>query len=132
MNLLVYHAGNALTPFALRKLKARLAALGCPASLEKVELVFLVLSQQSLQTDASLRLAGLLDAAPALNAIVGDDQVLVWPRAAMRSPWAARATDIAHRCGFDGVDLVERGQLFTFTFLSGTIPEPIRQVLRTR
>ena len=121
MNLVVFRARTDMSAFALGKLKTRLISAGCTWPLEKVELLYLVGLADHLQDDASChRLAALLDAMQIHEAVVGVRQALVWPRAAMRSPWAARATDIARRCGFDTVDLVERGQLFTFATMDTT------------
>jgi phosphoribosylformylglycinamidine synthase len=38
-----------------------------------------------------------------------DDILLVVPRLGTISPWASKATDIAHQCGLDAVERIERG-----------------------
>ncbi len=37
---------------------------------------------------------------------------VVIPRIGTRSPWSSKATDIAHNCGFSGVERIERGIIY--------------------
>ncbi len=129
MNLLAFRASHALNPFALRKLRELLAAAGCLVSLDTVELLFLAVLHKVPQEETVQRLALLLDALPIIDNEVGSNQVLAWPRAAMRSSWAARATDIALRCGLDGVDLLERGRLFSFADMDVAALDAVSRVL---
>ena len=38
-----------------------------------------------------------------------DGLILVTPRLGTQSPWSSKATDIASRCGINGIDRIERG-----------------------
>src|SRR5690606_29986485 len=60
------------------------------------------------------RLQSLVDdTAPADAAADGPGQsVWVVPRLGTISPWASKATDIAHNCGFDTVRRIERGIVY--------------------
>src|SRR4249920_2200438 len=40
------------------------------------------------------------------------DILLVVPRLGTISPWASKATDIAHQCGLDAVERIERGTAY--------------------
>src|SRR3954465_6169310 len=45
--------------------------------------------------------------------------MLVVPRLGTISPWASKATDIAHSCGLDTVERIERGLAYYFSTRSG-------------
>jgi phosphoribosylformylglycinamidine synthase len=49
----------------------------------------------------------------------GEETFLVVPRIGTVSPWASKATDIAHHCGLEHVRRIERGIEFTVTLKSG-------------
>ncbi len=52
-------------------------------------------------------------------------RLIVVPRIGTISPWSSKATDIAHVCGLDGVERLERGVLFSFrTRSTRSLPEP--------
>ena len=42
-------------------------------------------------------------------------ELLVIPRLGTISPWASKATDIAHNCGLDAVRRIERGVRYVIT-----------------
>ncbi len=50
-----------------------------------------------------------------------DDILLVVPRLGTISPWASKATDIAHACGLRTVARIERGTAFRIELGSGTL-----------
>jgi len=49
-----------------------------------------------------------------------DDMVLVVPRLGTISPWASKATDIAHQCGLDAVERIERGTAYRLGSSNGS------------
>ena len=76
-----------------------------------------------VNTDAALtaaqqqQLAQLLDYG---TPVTGDTpakslELLVIPRLGTISPWASKATDIAHNCGLDAVRRIERGVRYVIT-----------------
>ena len=95
------------------------------------QFIYFVESPQDLSQDELRRLEALLQAEsighpavlPGSMAQAGgadSDQgpellpaiLLVVPRLGTQSPWSTKATDIAHRCGLDTVNRIERGTLF--------------------
>ncbi len=48
------------------------------------------------------------------------EQWLVAPRPGTTSPWSSKATEIAHNCGFDWVERIERGVLYRLRFASAS------------
>ncbi len=49
--------------------------------------------------------------------------LLVVPRLGTISPWSSKATDIAHSCGLDAVERIERGSAFRLEFAPGSSRE---------
>jgi phosphoribosylformylglycinamidine synthase len=52
---------------------------------------------------------------PARDAAGRHELVIVAPRLGTVSPWASKATDIAHACGLASVERIERGVAFVLT-----------------
>ena len=73
-----------------------------------------------VNTDAALtaaqQLAQLLDyGTPVTGDAPKSLELLVIPRLGTISPWASKATDIAHNCGLDAVRRIERGVRYVIT-----------------
>jgi len=79
---------------------------------------FVWVDEPLIQADQT-RLAQLLDyGSPAADADAATHTLLVIPRLGTVSPWASKATDIAHNCGLATVRRIERGVAY---HLSGRI-----------
>ncbi|MDR9454342.1 MAG: phosphoribosylformylglycinamidine synthase [Spiribacter sp.] len=91
--------------------------------------VFFVDTQRTLTVAEVSRLQALLEAEP-LEAASGQDptvlepSIYVVPRLGTISPWASKATDIAHQCGLDGVRHIERGLRYTLADHHGQPLDP--------
>ncbi len=118
LHLHTYLGGNALSPFKARQLLPLLQGVhGRIASLS-ARYVHLAAFESTPDAATLARLGELLvygepataPSAPAANAAV----VLVSPRVGTVSPWASKATDIAHNCGLV-VKRVERLTEYTLT-----------------
>ena len=48
------------------------------------------------------------------SALFFESSILVLPRLGTTSPWSTKATEILHRCGFVGIDRIERGVVWNF------------------
>ncbi len=102
--------GNALSPFRAAALLARLRRVVPGLAAVSARHVHWVASEQPLDDAATATVERLLtygppDAGDAAGAHVA--VVVVAPRLGTLSPWASKATDIAHNCGVD-VRRVER------------------------
>ncbi len=116
--LMHFEGGNALSPFRSQSLLARLATAHPRIIGVQARFVHWVWSDAPLQRPTQDKLQALLtygDAAPE-----GGDGVLVvvMPRLGTVSPWASKATDIAHNCGAD-IHRVERVTEFRLQTKSG-------------
>ena len=102
---------GALPAFRGARLLARVQAVEPAASAISARHVHFVHCRGALDAEARGRLEGLL--AYGEGAIVSSGtpaaQWLVVPRLGTISPWASKATDIAHNCGLNNVLRIERG-----------------------
>src|SRR6201988_1184888 len=106
----------ALSAFRIAKLLDRLTAIEPAIRGLAARFVHFADLERPL-TDAESELLGrLLTYGPTLpvdlSAAAGE-RVLVVPRAGTISPWSSKATDIAHVCGLEVVDRIERGIAYT-------------------
>ncbi|WP_416462821.1 phosphoribosylformylglycinamidine synthase [Rubrivivax gelatinosus] len=105
--LLHYEGGNALSPFRSRSLLARLQS-ACPR-ISAVAARHVHWAAFDAEPDAATRerLAALLAVGDPYDGPADGELVVVMPRLGTVSPWASKATDIAHNCGL-AVHRVER------------------------
>lgn len=111
--MLRLRGGPALSPFRRERLLERLPGV---AALSAEYQYFVALSRE-LEPGERRRLAELLEEAPDEGPSVGAGQaselVIVAARLGTVSPWASKATDIAHACGLGVVERIERGVAYT-------------------
>jgi phosphoribosylformylglycinamidine synthase len=101
-----FEGGNALSDFRIQQILPRLKAIHQKVNALSARFVHLVATDHPLDGAERDRIASLLTygdpAAPADGALI-----VVTPRFGTVSPWASKATDIAHNCGL-AVRRVER------------------------
>jgi phosphoribosylformylglycinamidine synthase len=117
---------QALSRFRILNLLERLRGLDSTVGSLQAQFVYFVWSEQALDASARARLARLLDdggepavsysaagsiAAP--SSMPSATAFLVVPRAGTISPWSSKATDIAHACGLEAIQRIERGTRYT-------------------
>ena len=109
--VLPLRGSRALSDFRVEKLLQKAAALGLPAAQLSSEFWYFAASDAPLAADDAAKLEALVDAqsvaAPQLSD--GLNLFLVTPRLGTVSPWASKATDIAHNCGLSQITRIERG-----------------------
>jgi len=117
--MLQFRGGPALSPFRIRKLLETLRQIDPDTSgLDSQFLYFVDVEGELGGGDRTLLEKLLLDAAqpaPPSGALI-----LVVPRIGTVSPWASKATDIAHVCGLRKVRRIERGSAFYVRSRAGT------------
>lgn len=118
MSIVQYLPGSSvLSTFRRERLLAQLKQAGLPVADIAARYEHFVWCDAALSAQDQQRLAELLDygdpydgAEPA-KALV----LRVIPRLGTISPWASKATDIAHNCGFASVRRIERGVRYMLT-----------------
>jgi phosphoribosylformylglycinamidine synthase len=139
-HLLHFEGGNALSAFRTQGLLARLVQ-ACPRISDvSARHVHWVWSDRALEPGGHDKLAALLRYGEPALADEGGELVLVMPRLGTVSPWASKATDIAHNCGL-AIHRVERvteyrlrckGSLFGAKPLSDLEREAVAALLHDR
>lgn len=117
--MLRLRGGNALSPFRLEKL-ARAVKIAAPqVSHIYAEYWYFCALKRELWSNEITVLEKLLKCAPDETSLAGvsgqkarrpaGELLLVLPRPGTISPWSTKATDIAHHCGLETIDRLERG-----------------------
>ncbi|MDQ3059756.1 MAG: phosphoribosylformylglycinamidine synthase [Pseudomonadota bacterium] len=117
------HGISALSDFRVQQLLPRLQAIHDKITGISARFVHLVASDAPPSDETQSRLAALLTygepcAQPAEGAADGGLQFIVSPRFGTVSPWASKATDIAHNCGLD-IRRIERITEYRLSLKSG-------------
>ena len=123
-HLLHFEGGNALSAFRAQALLPALQSVSPRITGVAARHVHWVWTDTVVQPDATRKLASLLrygDAYEGPTAEAADTAlVVVMPRLGTVSPWASKATDIAHNCGL-ALHRVERITEFRLTIKTGPL-----------
>jgi phosphoribosylformylglycinamidine synthase len=115
-----FEGGNALSDFRALALLARLTSVSPRITAVHARHVHWVLSDAPLDRGARDKLDGLLRYGDAYVGPAEGSLLIVAPRLGTVSPWASKATDIAHNCGL-AIRRVERVTEFRLTLKSGLL-----------
>ena len=108
--MLILRGAPALSAFRLDKLLTRAREQGLALTSLYAEFVHFAEVDGSLDEAQMARLQRLLRYGPRLEAHEpAGSLLLVVPRPGTISPWASKATDIAHNCGLANIQRIERG-----------------------
>ncbi len=118
--LMHFEGGNALAPHHVQALLPQLQAINPKISAVHARFVHWVALDQALPQAELDKLAALLAYGDAYQGGSDGDLIVVAPRLGTVSPWASKATDIAHNCGL-AIRRVERVTEFRITLKSGLI-----------
>lgn len=113
-------ATSALSDFRAARLLKRIREIAPAAQDVSARFVHFVHAQRPLTDDESARLQALLHYGADGADVKADATFMVIPRLGTISPWASKATDIAHNCGLDVILRIERGTLYNVDFASNT------------
>ena len=113
-----HEGGNALSAFRALALLTRLQAVSARITGLHARHVHWVWSDSALAREAQDKVEGLLRYGDAYNGPLDGCLIVVAPRLGTVSPWASKATDIAHNCGLT-LRRVERVTEFRLTLKGG-------------
>ncbi|HRK57260.1 MAG TPA: AIR synthase-related protein, partial [Burkholderiaceae bacterium] len=106
----------ALSEFRAARLLARLRATEPGVRAVQARFVHFVASEAPLSADEHAKLKQVLTYGESVNERSKADVAwLVLPRLGTVSPWASKATDIAHNCGLTTIARIERGTVFSIS-----------------
>ena len=118
--LMHFEGGNALAPHQVQALLPKLQAINPRIASVHARFVHWVALDQSLDHAELDKLSALLTYGDAYEGPADGDLIVVAPRLGTVSPWASKATDIAHNCGLP-VRRVERVTEYRLTVKAGVI-----------
>ena len=114
--MLILRGAPALSEFRLKKLAQRLSGLFSGKVGVVSEYLHFADVDQSLDERDRAVLDNLLRYGPAMPDIEhAGTLLLVVPRPGTLSPWSTKATDIAHHCGLQKIQRLERGLAYYLT-----------------
>ncbi|MCH2241124.1 MAG: phosphoribosylformylglycinamidine synthase [Aquabacterium sp.] len=119
-DFLCFEGGNALSAFRAPALLDKLQAISPRISAVHARHVHWVWLEQPLDDAARDKLAALLQYGDPYTGADEGELVVVMPRLGTVSPWASKATDIAHNCGL-AIRRVERVTEYRLVLKSGLI-----------
>jgi phosphoribosylformylglycinamidine synthase len=124
---------NALSSFRIQQLLPALQGIHDKISSISARFVHLVASDTAPDAALTAQLAALLTYGDPYQGPTDGPAIVVTPRFGTVSPWASKATDIAHNCGFS-VKRIERLVEYRLTLKNGVLsktvltPEQLQQV----
>ncbi|HEV8311757.1 MAG TPA: phosphoribosylformylglycinamidine synthase, partial [Burkholderiaceae bacterium] len=119
-HLMHFEGGNALSVFRAQALLPKLQAVAPRVAAVQARHVHWVWSDSALDAEAHDKLAALLRYGDPYIGANDGALVVVMPRLGTVSPWASKATDIAHNCGLT-IHRVERVSEFRLTLKTGLL-----------
>ncbi|MEO8164589.1 MAG: phosphoribosylformylglycinamidine synthase, partial [Betaproteobacteria bacterium] len=127
-DLLTLRGRNALSEFRLKKLTQALKRTAPAITDVTAKYWHFVALKTPLQAAQRNVLERILTYGPAPAQVdESGDMLLVVPRLGTISPWASKATDIAHSCGLESVERIERGVAYYFSTGKGRALDKAQQ-----
>ncbi|WP_211441536.1 phosphoribosylformylglycinamidine synthase [Collimonas humicola] len=119
--MLILPGSNALPAFRSQRLLAQLQAIDSNVVEVSGRFDHFVDASTPLSQDDIGRLNALLTYGDPFGASEGGEEFIVIPRFGTISPWASKATDIAHNCGMAHIKRIERGIAYQVKLKSGLL-----------
>lgn len=125
----ILRGSSALSNYKIEKLAAAFAAAGLDAGTIAARYVHLIDTKEALDEHEQQVLAQILSYGPVSQEVSEEGELFfVIPRIGTISPWASKATDIAHNCGLAKIHRIERGIAYFIKSKDGAaFTEPQRQ-----
>ncbi|MBK9346330.1 MAG: phosphoribosylformylglycinamidine synthase [Burkholderiales bacterium] len=120
LHITQFEGSNALSSFRVQQLLPALQAIHDKIVSISARFVHLVSSDSAPDAALSAQLAALLTYGDPYTGATDGPLIVVSPRLGTVSPWASKATDIAHNCGL-GVHRIERLVEYRITLKSGLL-----------
>ena len=119
--MLILPGSNALSAFRTARLLLQLQEIDHAIVSVTGRFMHFIDSAAPIVTDDVKRLDALLTYGEPFDGKIEGDEFIVIPRFGTISPWASKATDIAHNCGMTDIHRIERGILYVVHLKSGLL-----------
>ena len=123
LHITQFEGSNALSSFRVQQLLPALQGIHDKIADISARFVHLAASDAAPNTDLGAQLAALLTYGDPYIGPTDGPLIVVSPRLGTVSPWASKATDIAHNCGL-AVHRIERLVEYRLTLKSGLLSKP--------
>jgi phosphoribosylformylglycinamidine synthase len=126
--MLILPGSNALSVFRSQRLLSQLQAAAPAIAAVQARFCHFIDSAAPLSTDDTQRLTAMLTYGEPVPETLYEGSTVeffVIPRLGTISPWASKATDIAHNCGMTHVHRIERGVAYKVVLKSGILGSSI-------
>jgi phosphoribosylformylglycinamidine synthase len=127
--MLILPGSNALSAFRSQRLLTQLQAVAPTVAAVSARYYHFIDAGAPLSTSDTERLSAMLtygEPVPETQYEGVTEEFFVIPRLGTISPWASKATDIAHNCGMAHIHRVERGIAFQVVLKSGIFGTSIK------
>nr|WP_314545806.1 phosphoribosylformylglycinamidine synthase [uncultured Massilia sp.] len=127
--MLILPGSNALSAFRSQRLLTQLQSVAPTIAAVSARYYHFIDAGAPLSTEDTERLAAMLtygEPVPETQYEGVTEEFFVIPRLGTISPWASKATDIAHNCGMAHIHRVERGVAFKVVLKSGILGTSIK------
>ncbi|QIQ21093.1 phosphoribosylformylglycinamidine synthase [Zophobihabitans entericus] len=122
----ILRGSPALSVFRTNKLLSQCHDLNLPIAKLYAEYVHLIDVSHTLNSEEQAKLIQLLQYGPRItHQDIKGHLLLVIPRFGTISPWSSKATDIAHNCGLNKINRIERGIAYHIEATSVLTPEQV-------
>ena len=111
--MLILHGKSALSIFRIEKLLHKLRAVVPDIHAVTSQYIHFIEAEKITPEQQTVLERILMYGAHSTVADYKGTEILVVPRIGTISPWASKATDIAHNCGLKNISRIERGILYT-------------------
>ena len=122
--MLILPGSNALSAFRSHRLLSQLQSAAPAITGVKARFYHFIDTSTALSAEDTARLGAMLtygEAADTTAPEAASEAFFVIPRLGTISPWASKATDIAHNCGLAQVHRIERGIAYTVALKGGIL-----------
>ena len=122
--MLILPGSNALSAFRSQRLLAQLQAVAPTIAAVSARYYHFIDASAPLSTEDTERLSAMLtygEPVPETQYEGVTEEFFVIPRLGTISPWASKATDIAHNCGMAHIHRVERGVAYKVVLKGGIL-----------
>ncbi|WP_050478813.1 phosphoribosylformylglycinamidine synthase [Herbaspirillum rhizosphaerae] len=107
--MLILPGSNALSAFRTQRLLSQLQSVDAAITGVTGRFIHFIDAVGEVSEEDKARLDGLLTYGEPFSGTAEGDEFVVIPRFGTISPWASKATDIAHNCGMANIHRIERG-----------------------
>jgi phosphoribosylformylglycinamidine synthase len=119
--MLIIPGANALSAFRIQRLLAQLKEFEPAITGVSGRFLHFVDSASALSEQDTQQLTAMLTYGEPFEGQIDGEQFIVLPRFGTISPWASKATDIAHNCGMTQIHRIERGIVYGVQLKSGLL-----------